>query len=150
MNNDNYLDLFDSEQKAIDHSLWLNFKYRIAGIRFGVLQGPEDNWAVCEQITADEMEMSFLNVLPKDLSNLNYKHLDSIRKDKEPLPFWSQIIAMVSSADGEILRFIIANNIALDKIIRHELALRGYDQNHRWCGFDKAREIWLNEKLKTS
>jgi hypothetical protein len=54
---------------------------------------------------------------------------------------------MVSTIDGEILRFIIAHNIALDKIIRHELALRGYDENHRWCGFDKAREIWLNENF---
>jgi len=149
MQKDNYLDLFDSEQKAIDHALWLNFKYRIAGIRFGVLQGPEDNWAVCEQITADEMEMSFLDILPKNLSELTYKHLDSVRQDKEPLPFWSTIIGMVSTADGEILRFILENEIPLDKIVRHELALRGYDKNHRWCGFDKAREIWLNENLKT-
>lgn len=145
MNNDNYLDLFDSEQKAIDHAIWLNFKYRIADIRFGVLQGPEDNWAVCEQITADEMEMSFLDVLPKDLSELTYKHLDSIRQDKEPLLFWISIVGMVSTLDGEILRFILENKIPLDKIIRHELALRGYDKDHRWCGFDKAREIWLNE-----
>ncbi|MBN8640701.1 MAG: hypothetical protein J0L86_02725 [Flavobacteriales bacterium] len=143
MDNDNYLDLFDSEQKAIDHALWLNFKYRIAGISFGVLHGPDDNWAVCEQITADQMEMSFLDVLPKDLSELTYKHLDSIRQDKEPLPFWSTIVGMVSTLDGEILRFILENKIPLDKIIRHELALRGYDKDHRWCGFDKAREIWL-------
>jgi len=26
MKNDNYLDLFDSKQKAIDHVMWLNFK----------------------------------------------------------------------------------------------------------------------------
>lgn len=143
MQKDNYLDLFESEQKAIDHAIWLNFKYRIADIRFGVLQGPEDNWAVCEQITADEMEVSFLDILPKDLSKLTYKHLDAIRQDKEPLPFWSSIVGMVSTLDGEILRFILENKIPLDKIIRHELALRGYDKDHRWCGFDKAREIWL-------
>ena len=29
---DPYLDLFDEKQKAIDHALWLNFKYRIAKI----------------------------------------------------------------------------------------------------------------------
>lgn len=42
------LDLFDDPQKAIDHALWLNFKYRIAKIRFGVIYGPERGWAVCE------------------------------------------------------------------------------------------------------
>jgi hypothetical protein len=46
-------------------------------------------------------------------------------------------------ADGEILRFIISHKVPLDKIIRHELACRGYDQNSRWCGFEEARKIWL-------
>ncbi len=145
MKDDNYLDLFDDQQKAIDHAMWLNFKYRIAGIVFGVIHGPENNWAVCEQATADEMEMIFLDVLPKDFSKLNYKQLDAVRKDQEPLPFWSELVGMISVVDGEILRFILENKIPLDKIIRHELALRGFDKNHRWCGFDKAREIWLDE-----
>ncbi len=145
MKDDNYLDLFDSQQKAIDHAMWLNFKYRIAGIVFGVIPGPEDNWAVCEQATADEMEMTFLDILPKDFSELNYQQLDTIRQDKEPLSFWSALVGMVSTADGEILRFILENKIPLDKIIRHELALRGFDKNHRWVGFDKAREIWLGK-----
>jgi hypothetical protein len=143
MQKENYLDIFEKQQKAIEHAIWLNFKYRIAAIRFGVLQDLNGNWAVCEQATADEMKMSFLDILPKDLSELTYKHLDSIRQDKEPLPFWSSIVGMVSNIDGEILRFILENKIPLDKIVRHELALRGYDQNHRWCGFDRAREIWL-------
>ncbi len=143
MKDDNYLDLFDDQQKAIDHAMWLNFKYRIAGIVFGVIHGPENNWAVCEQATADEMEMTFLDILPKDFSRLNNKQLDAVRQDQEPLPFWSELVGMVSVADGEILRFILENNIPLDKIIRHELALRGFDKNHRWCGFAKAKEIWL-------
>lgn len=45
---DTYLDLFSDRQKAIDHAMWLNFKYRIANIRFGVIHGPENDWAVCE------------------------------------------------------------------------------------------------------
>jgi len=145
MKDDNYLDLFDSRQKAIDHAMWLNFKYRIAGIVFGVIPGPEDNWAVCEQATADEMEMNFLDVLPKDFSELNFKQLDAIRQDKEPLPFWESIIGIFSVIDGEILRYILESKIPLDKIIRHELALRGFDKNHRWCGFDRARGIWLDD-----
>ena len=30
MKKDNFLDVFDDQQKAIDHAMWLNFKYRIA------------------------------------------------------------------------------------------------------------------------
>ena len=145
MNKDDFLDVFDDQQKAIDHSMWLNFKYRIAGIVFGVIHGPEDNWAVCEQATVSEMEMMFLDILPKDYSELGYKQLDTIRQDEELLPFWSALVGLVSTADGEILLFILENKIPLDKLIRHELELRGFDKNHRWCGFDEAREIWLKE-----
>lgn len=143
MQKDNYLDLFDKKQKAVDHCLWLNFKYRIAGIRFGVINGPHNNFAVCEEVTAREMEMNFLDILPENHSQLSYKKLDVIRQDPEPLPFWESIIGMISVIDGEILRFILEQKIPIDKIIRHELALRGFDKNHRWCGFDRAREIWL-------
>lgn len=143
MNPYNYLDEFDSEQKAIDHAIYLNFKYRIANITFGVIHGPEDNWAVCEEATAQEMDMTFLNNLPKDYSEITYEHLDSIRQDEDPLPHWESITGMLAVMDGEILRFILNNRVPLDRLIRHELALRGFDKNHRWCGFDKAREIWL-------
>lgn len=143
MKKDDFLDVFDEQQKAIDHAMWLNFKYRIAGIAFGVIHGPEDNWAVCERATADEMGLSFLDILPTNYSEFSYISLDIIRQDQEPLPFWDSVIGMVSVVDGEVLRYILENKIPLDKLIRHELALRGFDKNHRWCGFDKAREIWL-------
>lgn len=144
MNQNNYLDFFDSQEKAVDHAMWLNFKYRIAGIVFGVIHGPEKNYAVCEEATRDELEMDFLDILPKDYKELSYIQLDHIGMDQNPLPHWEQIRGMVSVIDGEILRFILHNNIPLDRIIRHELALRGYDENHRWCGFERAREIWCN------
>jgi hypothetical protein len=143
MKKNNYLDLFDKQQKAIDHCLWLNFKYRIAGIQFGVLNGTDNDFAVCEQATADEMEMEFLDILPENHSKLSYRQLDAIRQEMEPFPHWERIIGMVSVVDGEILRYILEHKIPLDKIIRHELALRGFDKNHRWCGFNRAREIWL-------
>jgi hypothetical protein len=143
---ENYLDIFDSEEKAIDHAMWLNFKYRIAGIVFGVIHGPDRNFAVCEKQTAEEMEMDFLNILPKDYSEITYSHLDHIGMDTELLPHWESIRGIISVVDGEILRYILHNKIPIDRLIRHELALRGFDKNHRWCGFDKAREIWC--KLK--
>lgn len=143
MKNDNYLDLFDNKQKAIDHCMWLNFKYRISRIRFGVLHGPDNNWAVCEEATAQEMEMEFLDILPKDYSKMNYDAIRHIRMDSDSLPFWDKTIGLFSIADGEILRFILHTKLPLERLIRHELAGRGYDKNHRWCGFHKANEIWL-------
>lgn len=143
MKNDHYLDLFDSKQKAIDHALWLNFKYRISNIKFGVIHGPEDNWAVLEQATSQEMEIPFLEILPKDYSELSYDAMRHIRMDRNPLAHFEELFGIFSTLDGELLRFIIHANIPLEKIIRFELAGRGYDKNHRWCGFEKAQEIWL-------
>lgn len=135
--------MFDNKQKAIDHCLWLNFKYRIANIRFGVLHGPDNNWAVCEEATAQELEMEFLDILPENYSLMDYDDIRHIRMDRDVLPHWDAIVGMISVTDGEILRYIIHAKIPLEKLIRHELTGRGYDENHRWCGFDKASEIWL-------
>ncbi len=143
MKKDDYLDMFDNEQKAIDHAMWLNFKYRIAEIKFGVIHGPDDNWAVCEEATSQEIEISFLNILPKDYSQISYDDIRHIRMDNNPLPHWEELFGMFSVMDGEILRYILHAKIPLEKLIRHELTGRGYDENHRWCGFDKANEIWL-------
>lgn len=137
------IDLFDNQQKAIDHAMWLNFKYRIAGIEFGVINGPDNNWAVVEEATADEMEMAFLDILPKDYSRIPYDMIRHIHMDHNPLPFWESITGMFSVADGEILRYVLFNKIPLERFIRHELASRGYDENHRWCGYEKAASIWL-------
>jgi len=65
--------------------------------------------------------------------------------DKNVLFHWEHIIGMFSVADGEILRYILHTKIPLEKLIRHELAGRGYDENHRWCGFEKAKEIWCSD-----
>jgi hypothetical protein len=141
---DNYLDLFDSKEKAIDHALWLNFKYRIANIPFGIIKF-KNQFAVLEQSTACEMNVEFLDILPNDLSELSYDNLRHIRMDKEPLPHWESIIGHFSVMDGELLRYILHAKIPLEKLIRFELAGRGFDENHRWCGFDKASEIWMQD-----
>ena len=143
MKNDNFLDLFDSKQKAIDYCMWLNFKYRIARIKFGVINGPENNFAVCEKATADEMGISFLDILSKDYSEMTYDDIRHIKMQYDPLPHWEDLTGVFSVMDGELLRFILHAKIPLEKLIRHELASRGYDENHRWCGFDKASDIWL-------
>lgn len=146
MSKDSYLDFFEDQHKAVDHCMWLNFTYRLAGIRFGVIPGPENNWAVCEEATAQEMEMEFLNIVPTDYSNMSYDHITGIREDRELLPFWESIVGMFSVADGDILRFILYTKMPLERLIRYELAIRGYDENNHWCGFERAREIWLHDK----
>jgi hypothetical protein len=145
MEKDNYLDVFDSQEKAIHHCIWLNFKYRIAKINFGIINGPNNNFAVCEEVTAKEMEMAFLDLLPKNYAEMSYKDILHIKMDKKPLPHLESLMGCFSTMDGEILRFIIHHKIPLEKLIRFELAGRGHDENHRWCSFEKANEIWLIE-----
>lgn len=142
-NKDNFLDVFDSKEKAIHHALWLNFKYRIAKITFGVIEHSNSEWAVLEEVTAKQINVTFLDILPKDLSKLSYDDLRHLRMDKDPLPHLSAIFGMISTMDGEILRYLIHSKLPLEKLIRFELAGRGFDIDHRWCGFEKANNIWL-------
>ncbi|KGL59141.1 hypothetical protein [Polaribacter sp. Hel1_85] len=73
---------------------------------------------------------------------MSYKDilLDEVM-DKYPLPHLEEINVMLSTVDGEILGFILHSKIPLEKLIRFELAGRGFDENHRWVGFEKANEI---------
>lgn len=138
-------DLFHDKEKAIHHALWLNFKYRIAKIKFGVIHGPDEShkWAVVEEITAQEMEMTFLDILPKNYENLTYDEIRRLYVDENLPRHWEELKGSLSTMDGEILRFILHAKIPLEKLIRFELASRGHDENHRFCGFEKAQEIWL-------
>ena len=74
---------------------------------------------------------------------MTYKHIASIGMDEDPLKHWEEIRRMVSVVDGEILRFVLAKNVPLEKLIRFELACRGYDKDHKWVGFEKAQKVWL-------
>jgi len=143
---DSYLDFFDTQEKAIDYALWLNFKYRIASIKFGIIHGPDDNWAVLEKATSKEIEMPFLDILPKEYSKLSYQQIQKIAEDKIPHTHWEMIRGMFTSMDGEILRFILHYEVPMKRFIRWELASRGHDKHHRWCGFKKASIIWLENK----
>ena len=144
MNTSNF-DLFHDQEKAIHHAIWLNFKYRIAKIKFGVIHGPDDKhkWAVVEEATAQEMETEFLDILPKSYEEMTYDHIRHIAMDEDRPRYWDELKGMFSVLDGEILRFILHAKIPLEKLIRFELSARGHNEDHRWVGFDKAEEIWL-------
>ncbi|MEC8831769.1 MAG: hypothetical protein VX772_05380, partial [Bacteroidota bacterium] len=80
------------------------------------------------------MGICFLDVMPKDHSKMGYRDIRHIRMDREPLPHWEAITGMFSVADGEILRYLLHAKVPIEMFVRHELASRGYDKNHRWCG----------------
>lgn len=138
---------FDDEAKAIDYVTWLNFKHRTKGQNlFFVITGPnEEPTVVSEDIWESFMEDEYSYPLPLDYLDISYEQLDVIAKDIEPLEHWEELRGAFSTMDGEVLRYILEKKIPLEKFIRHELANREHDKNHKWCGFEKARAIWFNE-----
>lgn len=126
-----------SFQKVIDEAVWINFRHRTTDYRVGVIENrivhPKD-----KTFKGEHFEK-----LPEDYSTMTYNDIASIGMDEDPLKHWEEIRGMISVMDGELLRFILAKKVPIDKLIRYELTARGYDKDHKWCGFEKAKEIWL-------
>jgi hypothetical protein len=144
MEKDNYLELFNDRQKAIDQAMWLNFLHRTKSWTFGVVQSVEGGWFVTER-SHPSFEESDFDSLPKDSVDMDYNHIKRIAMDTEPLEHWEEIKGMFAVVNGDTLRFILHYRVPLERFIRFELAARGYDKDHNWCGFEKAKEIWINE-----
>lgn len=143
MKKEPFLEYFDDIHKAIDFALWQNFKHRKAKEQFGILEGPKNNYAVVNQTMLEDLETEFQFVIPENYKWINYAKISLIRTDEDPLPHWEELMGAFSVMNGEILRFILHYRIPLKKIIRYELASRGFDENHEWVGFEKAKEIWM-------
>ncbi|SDW82242.1 hypothetical protein SAMN05444411_102247 [Lutibacter oricola] len=133
---------YPNKQKAVDKALWLNFEYRTNNKQFGVIQSTNDDYLVVLKDSVSFERKNF-EKLPCDYSKLSYKKIQMIAMDEDPLNHWEEIRGLFSVMDGELLRYIIHSKIPLEKFIRFELAARGFDKNHQWCGFDKAEKIWL-------
>lgn len=140
---DNYINIYKDQNKAIHRAIWLNFKHRTDGKTYGVIHGPDDDWACVEKEISEEMEIPFLDIIPTDLSALTFDEINKLRNDLSVFAHWEIISGIFSITDGEILRFILQAKIPLEKFIRYELASRGFDENHQWCGFEKAKDIWF-------
>lgn len=131
-----------NKQKAIDFALWLNFKHRLDGKVFGVIRSahgdylivPPDHPTFCNETFED---------IPENYNEMDFKDIQNIYTDFDPLAHFEELKGAFAIMDGELLRFILKHKIPLEKFIRYELACRGYDENHLWCGFEKAEEIWL-------
>lgn len=131
-----------SKEKAIDQVIWLTFKHRRKNRDFGVVQSSQGDCLVIEHPHASFSESEF-EPLPDDYSQMDYSHIKRIGMDEDPLMHWEEIKGMISTMHGEVLRFILKYNVPMKKFIRFELANRGHDKNHKWVGFEKAKEIWL-------
>jgi len=132
---------FPSRQKAIDQALWQNHNHRYDD-NHGVVPTSKGGYMVVSKDHPSFTKREF-EIFVDDYSGMDYMHIRQIAMDEDPLNHFEEIRGMFSVLHGEILRYILEVKIPLDKFIRYELANRGYDKDHKWCGFEKAKEIWL-------
>lgn len=148
---ENILEFYDDFDKAIDRAAWLQFQCREAGTKFVVYDGPNEDFAVSDLQTADDMEMVARSYsIVGSYNDLSYEQLEAISKDSEPLEHWEELLGRFSVMEGEILRFILQYKIPVEKIIRHELGNRGFDHNNKWVGFEASKELWKDDEEKNS
>lgn len=147
----NSLEFYFDLDQAIDRAVWLQFENRSTGKKFVVYDGPADNYAVSDLQMAQEMEMdTHFYPLPESYKDLSYERLEAIAKDSDMLQHWEELLGKFSVMEGELLRFIIRFQIPVEKLIRHELVNRGFDQNNQWVGFENSKEIWQDDDSKKS
>jgi len=137
--------IFNQLEKAIDYAMWINFSYRKQNVQpFYVISGPDNNYAVVSDDILDEhFPESVTHPLNENYLKLSYEEIRELAKDRNPLKHWEELCGAFSTMDGELLRYILHMKIPLEKLIRYELAKRGYDESHHWCGFERADQIWL-------
>lgn len=125
-----------TKQKAHDHALWLMFRERKQNNNYRVVGNDAKGYNV---VLASKKNQA----TPSSYADMSYEHIREIWSDTEPLYHWEEIAGIFSIAESELLRFILASQIPLEKFIRFELANRGYDENANWVGFQKAEKVWL-------
>lgn len=132
-----------SLQRAIDIALWMNFKYRTQNRSYVVIQ---NKMTKLYQVVAQMGRRKGSYIKPsQSYKKMSYEHIKTIGSEHTPLYHWEEIMGLFSITHGEILRFILKYQVPLDRLIRYELACRGYDQQSKWVGFSKAEEIWLTD-----
>ena len=108
-----------------------------------VFDGPENNYAVADLLTAKGMDIAHhYYSLPENYQHWTFGDLKGIAGDPEMLEHWENILGKFSVMEGELLKFILKYQVPLDKIIRHELGCRGFDADNRWIGFTESEKLW--------
>ena len=139
------LEFYDNLDKARDRALWLEFEHRNVPKQFVVFDGPEDNnnYFVADIQTAQEMEITHQYYsLPENYQHWTYGDLKGIAGDPEMLSHFEELLGKFSVMEGNLLKFILKYQLPLEKIIRHELACRGFDENN-WVGFQESEKYWM-------
>ena len=131
---------------TIDDAVYRNFMLRDKGIVafHAIGRNDQENMVVSDDVL-ELMENMIIHPLFGDYVDMTYDHIDCVAQDRDPLPHWAEIKGMISVTDHHCLRFIILHKIPVEKLIRHQLASCGLDENGKWVGFEKAKEIWLKE-----
>ena len=139
------LEFYDNLDKARDRALWLEFEHRNVPKQFVVFDGPEDNnnYFVADIQTAQEMEIKHQYYsLPENYQHWTYGDLKGIAGDPEMLSHFEELLGKFSVMEGNLLKFILKYQLPLEKIIRHELGCRGFDDNN-WVGFQESEKYWM-------
>ena len=139
------LEFYDNLDKARDRALWLEFEHRNVPKQFVVFDGPEDNnnYFVGDIQTAQEMEIKHQYYsLPENYQHWTYGDLKGIAGDSEMLSHFEELLGKFSVMEGNLLKFILKYQLPLEKIIRHELGCRGFDDNN-WVGFQESEKYWM-------
>lgn len=134
--------------KAKDKAVWMNFNERFKPLedrdQYYVVDGPEF-FSVVNQAMLEELGTDTSYELPNSYENMSWEAIRTIQQDKIPLTHWEELIGSIGCIDGETLRFILKYKVNLFRIIRCELALRGYDHNRKWIGFTQSEKLWKKE-----
>lgn len=137
---------FKEKQKAVDLAVWLEFQYRREKKKLEVWQDKKSGLYYAVFKTGKGKSGV---PIPADYAAMDYEQIKAIRCDGDPFYHWEELAGTLATIHGEVLRFILQKKIPLEKWIRYELASRGYDENHLWVGFEKAKEIWLQSDNPT-
>ena len=101
--------------RDLDEAVWINFRHRTTDYRVGVIQSVEGGYILAHP-NHSVYENEHFEVLPSDYSDMSYEHIASIGMDEETLKHWEEIRGTIQIIDGEILRFILAKKVPLEKL----------------------------------
>ncbi len=132
---------YTDKQKAIDYANWLNFIHRNKEQSFYVIEHDNGNYLVCSEETPNTDTSNHIP-LEGSYEDMEYEDIKNICKDIDPLKHWENLCGAISTIDGELLRFILAEQIPLTKFIQYELGCRGCDDKGEWIGFEKSEAFW--------
>lgn len=131
----------DNRYKAIDTAKWANFIERTNDNV--VCSKGKGKFEVKAINPTRRLPSMWLNIVPDTYAKMDYDHISYIYGDSDPLQHMEAIRSLFSLATNQVLRFILAEHIPLEKFIRMELASRGRDHQDDFVGHEWAKKVWL-------